>query len=84
MSSDLPRHAATPRNARVPGMNPLPERLRAARLLAGYKNTEDLAAALGHQPGLSGFQLGASERGDRIPKPAYVNEIAEQCDVYAS
>ena len=56
-------------------MNPLPERLRAARLLAGYKNTEDLAAALGHQPGLSGFQLGASERGDRIPKPAYVNEI---------
>ena len=66
------------------GMNPIPDRLRAARHLAAFSSTDALASALGNQPGLSSFQLAAFERGDRIPKPAYVNEIAEQCDVDAS
>ena len=63
------------------GMDPIPDRLRAARHLAQFRSTAALADALGNQQGLSSFQLAAFERGDRVPRPAYVNEIADVCGV---
>lgn len=70
-----------PKAASINGMKPLPDRLRAARHLAGYRSVEALYDALGRQEGMSPFQLAAWERGDRVPKPAYVNEIADVCGV---